>query len=210
MNTLRLFICRTTTVTEASVMNSRRAAWMRSASCVGRQPRGLHVADERQRDHAVGPDGDVPRHVGLPPDDDAEHVFGADGESRARRALWVPAPRAWRLPGVCAGACCVRWGRRSDSLRGCASVTEHCESEDRGQQGAHGRYPQKNLNIRGRSAAAGVRPRRRRRAGGPCSRKQSTPGTPPAGGRVRRRPCASRRRDAAGPGAGPPRAGDGR
>ncbi len=41
MKTLRLFICRTTTVTEASVTNSRAAVWMRSASSAGVRPAAL-------------------------------------------------------------------------------------------------------------------------------------------------------------------------
>ncbi len=79
MKTLRLLICRTTTVTFGSAMNLAAALVMMSRSCSGLQAGRLDVADERQRDVAVRPDGHVLRHVGVAPEHDAEHVVRTDG-----------------------------------------------------------------------------------------------------------------------------------
>ena len=67
------------------------------------EARGRNVADERQRDHAVGPHRHVARHFLVLPEEDAEHVLRADHEIRAggdagRWRRWLRRLRSWLRP----------------------------------------------------------------------------------------------------------------
>ena len=100
MKTLRLLICRTTTVTLASDSNSRRFLKLVTQH-FGLQARRGDFANQRQRDLAVGPDRDIAAHVRLAPEEDAEDILGADDVVRRTSAfphsrLWVPSTLAHR------------------------------------------------------------------------------------------------------------------
>ena len=81
---------------------------MRSRSCVGREPRGVQVVEQRQRDHAVRADGDVHRQVLLAPEEHAQHVLGTDdvpgGGSTAPGTAGAP-PFAAAPAGAGCGLC---------------------------------------------------------------------------------------------------------
>ena len=107
MNTLRLLICRTTTVTFGSSMNLPAVFAIWSRSSLGFRPAALMSPQQRQRDVPVGTDRDLLRHVGVAPEHDAQDVVGADhvvGRDRQPGGGRAGAGgRPWRV-GVCAGA----------------------------------------------------------------------------------------------------------
>ena len=78
MNTLRLLISLTITVTFGSSTYLAAPATDRVAQLLGRQPGRLDVVEQRQRDLAVGPDRDFGRHVLVAPVHDRQHVVGTD------------------------------------------------------------------------------------------------------------------------------------
>ena len=57
-----------------------RSAVNRSCSCNGRKSRGLDIAQQRQRDHAVRPHRNLPRQLLLLPNVDGEQVLCPDNE----------------------------------------------------------------------------------------------------------------------------------
>jgi hypothetical protein len=75
MNTLRLLICLTTTLTLESSTYLSNCAF---AQLIGCEALRHDVVDERKRDAAVRPHRHVVRQILLAPDDDREHIFWAD------------------------------------------------------------------------------------------------------------------------------------
>ena len=87
MNTFRLLISFTATVTLGSVMRRDAAFSISSFNSSGLRPRGTNIADERQRDHAVGTNGDITAHLLIAPEVNAKHVFGTDDEPLGHRGV---------------------------------------------------------------------------------------------------------------------------
>ena len=94
MYTLRLLISLTMTVAFGLLHEFGRGLHRFARSCIGRQPRGLDVVQQRQRNLAVGPNHDVGRHVLFPPEHDRQHVLGADDVAGRQRHTGSAARRA--------------------------------------------------------------------------------------------------------------------
>ena len=104
-----------------------------SRNCIRRQPRRLHVVQQRQRDLSVRPHHDVRRHVLVAPEHDRQHVVGADDVVRPAAATDAAAAAGVvRRPVTLARpACCAPTGtttdgsqRRTRSARNLVQV--HC------------------------------------------------------------------------------------